>query len=89
MRTTTGCASSSYVVMVDPSELPKLSLPDWLHHWVLRPFAIPRPSPKVLVVAFGLIRSLEMLETTMASLERFAPATNATLVIRAVAPKNL
>ena len=75
--------------MVDPSELPKLSLPDWLHHWALRPFAIPRPSPKVLVVAFGLIRSLEMLETTMASLERFAPATNATFVIRAVVPKNL
>ena len=74
--------------MADPSALPKLSLPDWLRRWVLRPFPTPSPSLKVLVVAFGLVRSLPMLATTLASLERYAPA-NATLAVRAVVNTDL
>ena len=67
--------------------LPRLALPDWLHAWAL---GAPTPSAavRVLVVAFGLVRSLPMLETTLASLERHAPA-NATLAVRAVVSTDL
>ena len=71
--------------------LPRLGLPEWLWLWALR--APPSPPPpkaplRVLVVAFGLVRSLPMLETTLGSLARFAPA-NATLAVRADVPKDL
>ena len=69
--------------------LPRLGLPKWLWLWALR---APPPPPKaplrVLIVAFGLVRSLPMLETTLASLARFAPA-NASLSVRADVPKDL
>ena len=71
--------------------LPRLGLPQWLRLWALR--APPSPPPpkaplRVLIVAFGLVRSLPMLETTLGSLARFAPA-NATLSVSADVPKDL
>ena len=57
--------------------LPRLGLPEWLKRWALHappPLPPPETPLRVLVVAFGLVRSLSMLETTLASLERFAPA---------------
>jgi|SaaInlV_125m_DNA_1040241.scaffolds.fasta_scaffold01647_5 hypothetical protein len=69
--------------------LPRLALPEWLHDWALRaPPPAPNASVRVLVVAFGLVRSLPMLETTLASLVRFAPA-DTTLVVRADVPERL
>ena len=71
------------------STLPRLALPDWLHAWSLRaPPPATNASVRVLVVAYGLIRSLRMLETTLASLVRFAPA-NVTLAVRADVPERL
>ena len=71
--------------------LPRLGLPEWLWSWALRTPPSP-PPPKaplrVLIVAFGLVRSLPMLETTLGSLAHFAPA-NATLAVRADVPKDL
>jgi len=69
--------------------LPRLGMPEWLHLWSMRaPLPPPKASLRVLIVAFGLVRSLPMLETTLASLARFAPA-NATLSVRADVPKDL
>ena len=69
--------------------LPRLGMPEWLHLWSMRaPPPPPKASLRVLIVAFGLVRSLPMLETTLASLTRFAPA-NATLSVRADVPKDL
>ena len=48
----------------------------------------PKAPLRVLIVAFGLVRSLPMLETTLGSLARFAPA-NATLAVRADVPTDL
>ena len=69
--------------------LPRLGMPEWLQLWSMRaPPPPPKASLRVLIVAFGLVRSLPMLETTLASLARFAPA-NATLSVRADVPKDL
>tara|TARA_Y100000389_G_scaffold188800_1_gene211780 strand:+ start:7535 stop:9523 length:1989 start_codon:yes stop_codon:yes gene_type:complete len=69
--------------------LPRLALPEWLHHWALQsPQPPQKASSRVLVVAFGLVRSLPMLETTLASLVRFAPP-NATLAVSADVPGHL
>lgn len=69
--------------------LPRLGMPEWLYLWSMRaPPPPPKASLRVLIVAFGLVRSLPMLETTLASLTRFAPA-NATLSVRADVPKDL
>jgi hypothetical protein len=69
--------------------LPRLGLPEWLWLWSLwGPPPPPKAPLRVLIVAFGLVRSLPMLETTLASLARFAPA-NATLSVRADVPKDL
>ena len=69
--------------------LPRLALPEWLHRWALRaPPPPPSAALRVLIVAFGLIRSLPMLETTLGSLVRFAPP-NATLMVRANVPQHL
>ena len=69
--------------------LPRLGMPEWLHQWSMRaPPPAPKASLRVLIVAFGLVRSLPMLETTLVSLARFAPA-NATLSVRADVPKDL
>ena len=71
------------------SSLPRLALPDWLHDWSLRAPAPERNGTlRVLVIAYGLIRSLRMLETTLASLVRFAPA-NVALAVRADVPERL
>ena len=68
--------------------LPRLGMPEWLHLWSMRAPPPPKAPVRVLIVAFGLVRSLPMLETTLASLARFAPA-NATLSVRADVPKDL
>jgi hypothetical protein len=70
--------------------LPRLGMPEWLWLWSLRaPHPPPLKAPlRMLIVAFGLVRSLPMLETTLGSLARFAPA-NATLSVRADVPKDL
>ena len=70
--------------------LPRLGMPEWLWLWALRapPPKAPKAPLRVLIVAFGLVRSLPMLETTLVSLARFAPA-NATLSVRADVPKDL
>lgn len=69
--------------------LPRLAIPEWLHKWSMRaPPPTPSASPRVMIVAFGLLRSLAMLETTLAGLARFAP-TNATLTVHADVPIEL
>ena len=66
------------------SAMPQLELTHWLRAWSVKP---PEPRPEtapVLVLAFGLVRSAAMLDLTMGSLERYAPA-GAALVVRAYA----
>ena len=67
------------------NDLPQLGLPCWLQRWAST--AGRKREPKtlgdgVLIVAFGLIRSIPMLHTTMQSLEKYAPV-GARLTVRA------
>ena len=67
------------------SDLPQLGLPCWLQRWAStagRKHELETRSHSVLIVAFGLIRSIPMLHTTMQSLETYAPE-GARLTVRA------
>jgi hypothetical protein len=64
------------------SALPRLALPFWLHAWAARERETTKARP--LVLAFGLVRSAAMLDLTMDSLERHAPA-GAALIVRGYA----
>lgn len=66
------------------SALPSLALPRWLRSWAARPPALHPDAKRVLVLAFGLVRSAAMLNVTMDSLERHAPL-GAELAVRAYA----
>ena len=70
-------------MMVKPlTALPRLAIPDWLHAWALGTPPLETAS-RVLVVAYGLIRSMLMLKVTMTSLNRHMP-NNAILAVRAI-----
>lgn len=72
--------------MVDQnmSAIPQLALPQWLRAWSVRRTAPHFATRPVLVLAFGMVRSVAMLNVTMQSLERHAPV-GAALVVRAYA----
>mgnify|MGYP006078440681 CR=1 FL=1 len=65
--------------------LPQLGLPCWLQRWASTAGREHEPKTRgsgVLIVAFGLIRSIPMLHMTMQSLETYAPV-GARLTVRA------
>lgn len=76
-------ALSKHMVVKPLAALPRLAIPDWLHAWALGAPPLDTAS-RVLVVAYGLIRSMPMLKTTMTSLKQYMP-NNAMLAVRVVA----
>ena len=74
---------ASIMVVKPLAALPRLAIPDWLHAWALGAPPLDTAS-RVLVVAYGLIRSMPMLKTTMTSLKQYMP-NNAMLAVRVVA----
>lgn len=55
------------------SELPALGLPGWLGQWAAAPPPDPDLNHIIHIVAYGLVRSIPMLDVTMQSIEDFAP----------------
>lgn len=71
------------------SALPRLGQPSWLHAWIKG--APPEPAADaaardVLVVAYGLVRSLPTLVRTMASLQQYGPPKARLAVVAQCAP---
>lgn len=68
---------------------PRLGRPAWLHAWAARTPAAPAPDAEardVLVVAYGLVRSLPTLARTLASLRQHGPRNARLAVVAQCAP---